>query len=242
MSRRPFKYGNRVEVLFARGDWRAVQPKWHGGVVRGRHPSIERYTIELDPGVCKRRNNFQDWISPKDHLRPKDGSHFYGWNRNTIFMLSSVPVSRLRIDASEQPDEYTSEKRAEFLASVLRVNRKLYAQEWEDALETFLWRPLRMLPIVAAFPIGMYVHTKDTHKMYSYQGGLHTTLLIFGLFCLFGLWIFITIMSKTVWGGDQTRRGGGEDIPCLKPALIGLAAMGFYAMGAFSGDIVGFVL
>lgn len=98
-----------------------------------------------------------------------------------------------------------------------------------------------MLPIVAAFPIGIYVHTKGTHKIYAYNGGLHTTLLIFALFCFFGLWIFITMMSKVAWG-DQQRRGAPADIPYLKPALIGLATLGFYTMGAFAGDIVGFVL
>jgi len=236
-----FENGTRVEVLFAQGDRHGIKPKWHGGVVRGQYENIERFTIELDPGVCRRRRSFQDWIRRKDRLQPKDKSHFSKWNKKTIFMLGSVPLSRLRIDASEQPDEYTREKRAEFLNSILRAKKKIYDRECREAFETFLWRPLRMLPITAAFPIGLYMHTKDTHKIYAYQGGLHTTLLIFGGFCFFALWLFITIMSKVAFG-DETHPGGVDDIPYLNHVLIMLAILGFYTLGAFSGDIVGFVL
>lgn len=154
-------------------------------------------------------------------------------------MLEDLHWSRLRIDASEQPDEDTREKRAEFFASILALEKRKYAKEWENTLETFVYAPLRMLPILAAFPVGMYVHTAGTHQIY--HGSLRTTLLVFGLFCFLALWIFITLMSQATWGqqGRTNRRGAA---PIISYALIGLALLGFYTLGAFSGDIVTLIL
>lgn len=225
-------FGTRVEVLFADGDRHKVKPKWHGGVVR-KQILQSKLSIELDPGVCKRRNRFQKWLSPQDikMLHPKDGIHFYRWTSQTTFKLHEVDLWRVRVDASEHPDNHTVKARTEFLAKILDERQSKHARERKRTCITWMSR----LPFMAMIPLGAYLHANGMNPLHEFTGGFGTTVCLVGLVTLFAMSIYLTALSRSSWG-QQGRTGGP---PIQSYVISGFLMLTLYTIGSLLGDILG---